>query len=117
MASHKRAQRLKENHNLRAKAEVAAQFEDCVQAFQQLSDSLQGDQSNAELRIVSNDYGIQLKIWGDDSGASSRALDHALRSSLVIKKQTLGLLENLHSLLVQGELCPAAAMKLTGILR
>ena len=97
-------QRHKESRILRAKAPVAAQFEDCFQAFQQLSDSLLVNESNAELHRISKEHGLRFKIWGDDSGASSRALDYALRNSKVLKRQTLRLLEELHSTLEQGEL-------------
>lgn len=107
MSSNKKVQRrekkLKESRGLRAKALVAAQFEDCVQAFQQLSDSLQVNPSNAEFHTISDDCGLELRIWGYDSGASSRALDYALKGSPVIKKQTLSLLKDLHSVLDKGK--------------
>lgn len=107
-----RIQRLKESRGLRAKAPVAAQFEDCFQAFQQLSDSLQVKQSDAQLYSISKDYELRLKIWGDDSGASSRALDYDLRNSPVVRRQTQRLLRDLHSTLEQGQLRLCPKMKL-----
>lgn len=103
-----RDKRVQQRHQasrlLRAKGLVAARFEDCFQAFQQLSDSLQVNESNKELYRISKEHGLRFKLWGDDSGASSRALDYALRSCPVVKRQTLSLLKELRSTLEQGEL-------------
>jgi hypothetical protein len=106
----KRAQRLKESRGLRAKAPVAAHFEDCVQAFQRLSDSLQVNQSNSELHNISKDCALRLQLWGEGSDASSRALDYALKGSPEVKRQTLRLLEDLHSTLEEGELKPSKSI-------
>lgn len=95
-------QRHQESRLLRAKAPIAARFEDCFQAFQQLSDSLQVNESNTELHRISKEHELRFKIWGDDSGASSRALDHALRKCPVVKRQTLSLLKELRSTLAQA---------------
>ena len=99
----KRDRRLEASRSLRAKAPIAAHFEDCFQAFQQLFDSLKVNESNSELHNIAKDCGLRFKIWGDDSGASSRALDYALRSSPVVKRQTLRLLKDLSSFLEQGK--------------
>lgn len=108
----KKAQRLKESRGLRAKAPIAAQFEDCFQSFQQLSDSLQFKPSNLELYSITKECGRRLKTWGEDSGASSRALDYALKNSIVVKQQTLRLLTDLHSILDDGEsTCPTGNYK------
>ncbi|KAI1845649.1 hypothetical protein JX266_008260 [Neoarthrinium moseri] len=98
----KKAQRLKEARGLRAKAPVAAHFEDCVQAFQRLSDSIQVNQSNSELHQIAEDSAIRLKLWGEGSQASSRSLDYALRNSSILKRQTLRLLKDLHSTLEEA---------------
>lgn len=99
-----KAKRLEENLGLRDKAPVAAQFEDCWQEFERLSSSLQANQSNSELNNISKDCKLRLKVWGDDSGASSRSLDYALRSSPVVRRQTQRLLQDLHDALGQGTL-------------
>ncbi|KAH8682294.1 hypothetical protein BX600DRAFT_448189 [Xylariales sp. PMI_506] len=98
----KRAQRLKEKGGLRAKAPIAAQFEDCFQAIQQLSDALQVNRSNSGLHNRSKDCELRLKLWGEDSGASSRILDYLLRNSPVLKRQTRRLLEDLHTTLQEA---------------
>lgn len=100
----KKAQRLKESLSLRQKALVAAQFEDCVQALQQLCDSLQVNQSDSGIYRASKICVIRFKLWGDASGASSRTLDYALRGSPLLRKQTLRLLGELSSVIKEGTL-------------
>lgn len=99
----KRDQRLKERRSLREKAPVAAQFEDCFQAFQQLSDSILVNRSDLSLYAISKDCALRFKLWGDDSGASSRALDHGLANSPVVRAQTQRLLTDLNQILELGE--------------
>lgn len=100
----KKAQRLKESSGLRAKAPIAARFEDCVQVFQRLSDSLQVNQFKPQLERVSKECVLRFKLWGDSSGASSRALDYALKGSPLVKRQVLSLLGELNSTLGEGNL-------------
>ncbi|KAK0385014.1 hypothetical protein NLU13_7492 [Sarocladium strictum] len=95
MATAYRAERLKEQRGLRAKAPIAAQFEDCVQAFQQLSDSLQVKLSSSSLQEGSKDCYARLMLWAQESGASSRLLDYTLRGCPALKHQSLRLLEEL----------------------
>ncbi|KAH8881847.1 hypothetical protein GQ53DRAFT_886470 [Thozetella sp. PMI_491] len=99
----KRAQRDQESRDLRAKAPVAAQFEDCCQDFLRLSDALQSNRPEAtQLHGLTRDCELMLKTWGGESGASSKALDYALKCSATIMEQTHGLLVELHSTLEQG---------------
>lgn len=102
MATAYRAERLKEQRGLRAKAPVAAQFEDCVQAFQQLSDSLQVKLSSSSLQKGSKDCYARLMLWAQESGASSRLLDYTLRGCPALKHQSLRLLEELLITLQKG---------------
>ncbi|KAH8649070.1 hypothetical protein BX600DRAFT_109938 [Xylariales sp. PMI_506] len=98
----KRAERLKKSRGLRAKAPIAAQFEDCLQAFQQLSDALAVNHSASQLHKASRRCRTKFRLWGDDTGASSRALDYALRDSSMLESQTLALLRDLHSILEEA---------------
>jgi hypothetical protein len=99
----KRAERLRETRTLRAKAPIAAQFEDCFQAFQQLSDALQVSRSDPGLHTITRNYRLRLELWGEDSSASTRTLDYTLRDSTLLERQTLRLLEDLHLVLEEGE--------------
>ena len=98
----KKLQRDRVNRSLRAKAPVAATFEDCVQAFQQLSDSIYVNGSNTQLYQTAKSGVLRFRLWGQDCGASSRALDHALRLSPTVRQQTLILLDDLLSIVTQG---------------
>jgi hypothetical protein len=98
-----KAERLREHRSLRAKAPIAAQFEDCVQAFTQLSDSLQVKLSKSSLQEVSKGCDARLMLWAVESGASSRLLDYTLRGRPGLKRQTLRLLEELHETLKNGK--------------
>jgi len=85
---------------MRAKAPLAAQFEDCLQASERLSDSLQANRPNSsDLRELARLCTNNLRRWGHESGASSRALDYALKCSPGPTKQTHALLADLFSVL------------------
>ncbi len=97
-------QRLKESRGLRAKAPVAAQFEDCFQAFRQLSDVLHACRPDKDdLHKLASDCKNKLKAWGHESGASSRALDYALKASPQLEHNTNRLLADMYSVLEQGK--------------
>ncbi|EFX01952.1 nb-arc and tpr domain containing protein [Grosmannia clavigera kw1407] len=108
------ARKLQESRGLRARAPVAAQFEDCFQAFVQLYDSLQANSCNFDstpslppengadeipLHERAEYCRRTFSAWGNDSGASSRALDHALKESPSLMQQTLYLLGELSTTL------------------
>lgn len=100
-----KALRTKEAQKLRAKAPLAAQFEDCAQAVRQLHTALNANPSVSEqvpLRILIERCLRRLTSWGHDTGASSRALDHSLRRASKPRSSTLTLLKELHELVVQG---------------
>jgi len=98
-----KAQRIQESRGLRAKAPIAAQFEDCSQASVRLADALQANrQGSDELRNLAQYCNDRLGFWGDDSGASSRVLDYALACSPTLMRQTHLLLADLHSTLEKG---------------
>ncbi|KAK0711893.1 hypothetical protein B0H67DRAFT_555798 [Lasiosphaeris hirsuta] len=91
---------------LRAKAPLAAQFEDCFQASIQLTDALQANRPHSDelqVRRLAQDCKDKLRVWGDDSGASSRALDYALKCSPAVVRQTKDLLTDLDKALHQAK--------------
>jgi hypothetical protein len=102
-ASSTKAERIQQSHVLRAKAPIAARFEDCSQASIQLTDALQANRQGAdELRTLAQRCKDRLGFWGDDSGASSRVLDYALACSPTLMRQTDVLLVDLSSTLEKG---------------
>jgi hypothetical protein len=89
---------------VRAKAPLAASFEDCLQAFDRLLATTNANKQNLEDEdILAEDCCSRLKTWGHDSGASSRALDHRLRKSSQLATATSELLVELQSILQEGE--------------
>ncbi len=100
-----KAHRTKETQRLRARAPLAAQFEDCAQAVRQLHAALNANPSISEqapLRILIERCFRRLIAWGNDTGASSRTLDHSLRRAAGPQSSTLTLLKELHELVVNG---------------
>ncbi|KAK4201003.1 hypothetical protein QBC40DRAFT_264559 [Triangularia verruculosa] len=87
---------------VRAKAPLAAHFEDCTQALQQLHSAINANPSVANLRDLAERCLSKLTSWGHDTGASSRRLDHALRWTKGPQQSTQLLLEGLHSLIAQA---------------
>ncbi|KAH7028080.1 uncharacterized protein B0I36DRAFT_146973 [Microdochium trichocladiopsis] len=88
--------RLEEARGLRARAPIAAQFEDCSQAVQRLSGSLMVLDSDSDVHRLARDCAIRLNVWGHGSGASSRALDYSLKECPGIRQHTLNLLNDLN---------------------
>jgi hypothetical protein len=83
-------------------APIAAKFERCREVFERLCiiiRSMSPEMSSA----VEDVYGRFL-AWGNDSGASSRALDHTLQKSSSLQDMTTELLISLYSKLNEGEL-------------
>ena len=96
--------RNQQSQAVRAKAPVAAGFEDCLQAFDRLSAAIDANRDDFQDEyILSEDCYSRVKTWGCDSGASTRALDHALRKSPQLKSSTLDLLLDLYSILQDGK--------------
>lgn len=96
--------RNRHNRAVRAKAPLAANFEDCLQAFDRLRATIQANKRDLKDEyILGEDCYSRLRSWGYDSGASSRALDHRLRKSAQLVAATLDLLEELYSILVEGK--------------
>ncbi|KAK0639447.1 hypothetical protein B0T16DRAFT_497542 [Cercophora newfieldiana] len=99
-ASSTKAERIQQSQVYRAKAPIAARFEDCSQASTQLTDALQANRHGSdELRTLAQHCKDRLGFWGDDSGASSRVLDHNLACSPTLMRQTDALLVELNSTL------------------
>ncbi|KAK0613637.1 hypothetical protein B0T14DRAFT_526624 [Immersiella caudata] len=95
-----KAERVQQSHVLRAKAPIAARFEDCTQTSVQLTYGLQANrQGSDELLALAQRCTDRLGFWGDDSGASSRVLDYALACSPTLMRQTDALLVDLSSAL------------------
>lgn len=81
-------------------APIAALFEDCRQNFERLCVTARrnGDPNSV---LAEDSYGKFL-AWGNDSGASTRALDHTLRKDSSLSAMTLDLLKTLYKKLEQG---------------
>lgn len=102
-ASKSKAERLQRSLGFRARAPLAARFEDCTLASTRLTDAIQANrQCSDELRKLAQTCKERLGFWGDDSGASSRLLDYALSCSPTLMRQTDQLLVELHSTLEKG---------------
>ena len=95
----------------RAKAPVAAEFEDCFQLFSQLSDAIKVNcPSDKDLSILAEDAMDRLRAWDEESGAAERRLDYVLKSSPMVQGQTKRLLEELHGAVEQGTRCAVAGV-------
>ena len=104
-----KAHRDQEYRELRAKAPIAARFEDCLQLLGRLSATLTASLPESEqIALLAEDCETKFKIWGHDAGANSRALDHALRDSSRLGEATVQLLDDLREILIHGThiLCP-----------
>jgi hypothetical protein len=91
--------------NLRARAPLAAQFEDCAQAVKQAHAALNADTSvekQTPLRALIGRCLGRLVTWGHETGASSRLLDHSLRRASKPRDNTLTLLKELHERVQDG---------------
>ncbi|KAH8881119.1 hypothetical protein GQ53DRAFT_599373, partial [Thozetella sp. PMI_491] len=85
---------------LRARAPVAANLEDCIQAFAKLCSALDANRSAAaDAYITADNCRSRLISWGHESGASSNSLDQALRWSVELRHATLDLLRDLDRIL------------------
>ncbi|KAK1750091.1 transcription activator GutR [Echria macrotheca] len=91
-----RSRKDQEKSGIRAKAPLAAQFEDCIQASLRLTDLLHANRPYSDdLRDLAHRFTERLRRWGNDSGASCRALDYTLRCSPDVVRQTHTLLKDL----------------------
>lgn len=81
-------------------APISALFEDCRQTFERLCVTARAVSSTNSILIEDN-YGKFL-AWGNDSGASSRSLDHTLRKDSSLSATTLDFLKTLYKKLGQG---------------
>lgn len=87
----------------RAKAPLAAQFEDCVQASIRLTDALQANRPRFnKLRDLGQECKDRLAFWGENSGATTRTLDYNLKCSPALVQQTQALLDDLNQALTQA---------------
>ncbi|KAK4224666.1 hypothetical protein QBC38DRAFT_547456 [Podospora fimiseda] len=119
-----RARRTREAQKLRAKAPLAAHFEDCAEAVKQLYAALtansrtlsEQDSSRIDpLHATVERCKKRLMSWGHDTGASCRVLDHALRRASKPRGITITLLKELHELVVKSILlnCPDSTESLS----
>ena len=82
--------RTQHSQALRAKAPIRAHFEDCVQAFDRLCSAINGNVTASEEEVIMvEDCYSRVRLWGQDSGASTRALDHGLRKSSELRKECI----------------------------
>lgn len=80
--------------NARRQTPIAAEFEDCVQLFYQLSSAMEADNATWEGSDAAiNDLLSRFKAWGNDTRASSRSLDYTLRKASRLRDQVLELLK------------------------
>lgn len=91
---------------IREKALLAALFEDCLQAFLQLTSATKVNlRWNLCYSRVKDNYS-RLSVWGNETGASSRhldrSLDYKLRKSSRLQIKTAELLGDLHATLCEG---------------
>jgi len=104
MPSQQAERRRQENHKFRAKAPLAAQFDDCLQDSDRLRGALQDNRAHSkklrDLAILVND---KLKSWGDQSGASSRLLDYSLKCVPTVAQRTSSLLTELRKALNRAD--------------
>src|SRR5438045_7920482 len=88
----------------RRNAPVAAEYEECIQLFQQICSSMEADSMMwADAQIPMDDGFAKLRAWGNDTGATSWSLDHSLRKSSRLHQQVLDLLQDLRGELGKGE--------------
>jgi hypothetical protein len=92
---------------VRASAPIAAQFEDCLQSYDQLCSAMRTNRLawGTSYTTVDDDLS-RLRLWGKNTGASSRtldrSLDHVLRKASNLRETTLQLLLELHESLQLG---------------
>lgn len=105
-----KALRDQECNELRSKAPIAARFEDCSQLINRLCSTLSGSPAETEqVFLLAEECETKLKVWGHDTGANSRALDHALRSSSPLRTAILQHLTDLHEILQLGTTLPTCS--------
>ncbi|KAK1835681.1 transcription activator GutR [Podospora conica] len=96
-------QKLLEKHVWRAKAPLAAEFEDCTQSSIRLTDALQANRPHLnKLRDLGQECKDRLAFWGENSGATTRTLDYNLKCSPMLVQQTLTLLDDLNKALAEA---------------
>lgn len=80
-------------------APIAALFEDCLQYFEQLSITMEGEDTWKSSSIALDGSQSRFRQWSSDTGASDRSLDHALRKASRLQETTIDLLQELLSTL------------------
>lgn len=110
-----KAQREQEQSELRSKSPIAALFEDCSQLLNRLCSTLYACATAGQITRLAEDCEVKLKIWGHDSGAESRGLDHRLRHSVSLKEAVLQLLEELRGVLLEGIKVPSNSCIISNI--
>lgn len=91
---------------VRRSTPIAAGFEDCLQLFEQLVSAMEADSTTwkpAEVVPLKDEFS-RLRAWGNDTGASSRSLDHALRKASKLQRQVSDLLDELRDNTQKGKL-------------
>lgn len=92
--------------NLAMAAPVAAKFEDCHNGFSRLCAALRSltlrNRPASAISTIADDNFAKFLVWGNDTGAATRSLDHTLRKASELREITLELLKDLHSLILEG---------------
>jgi hypothetical protein len=99
--------RIASKARIREKAVLAAVYEDCLQAFLQLTSATKVILVWKPWYSKFNDHYSRLCLWGEETGASSRqldlTLDYSLRKSARLRGKIAELLGDLHSTLCEGK--------------
>jgi hypothetical protein len=97
------AEGVDESRGLRDKAPIAAEYEDCLQAFKQVTDALEANPDTSWLFRIVDRVQDDFIAWGSRCGATSRLLDYSVRNSMKLAEHILRLLRDLRTSLKEGE--------------
>ena len=92
------------------RAPIAARFEECLQYFERLSSMTEiYDEADSASNFSIESAFSQFRQWGNDTGAQSRLLDHALRKATQLVQATNHMLDDLLSALHIGKILAASS--------
>lgn len=94
--------------SMRDRAPIAAEYEECMQLYQSLCAVFDANpQIWKSYHVVLADHLDELASWGEETGATSYVLDHALRNNSSLQEHVLELLQDLSSDLQKGKWTPS----------
>lgn len=96
----------------RESSPIATLFSECVKLIDDLGSLVDSQKlSWAEASVPLDINASKLRAWGNDTGAASRSLDHALRKASRLRQQVLLLLSNLKHDLQAGMADPYHSLR------